>query len=242
MSVWAALGWGAFSSASLFIGAGLARPMEHAELLTGQVMGFGAGTLLSAVAYELVPQASFRHASGVGVAFLLGAVTYFVADRIVDERGGADRQEIDSDEVTGSGAAMFIGALLDGIPEAYILGITLALGGSVSVAFVVAIFVSNIPQGIAGTTSLRAASYSDGTIFRMWTWLTVACAGTAALGYVVANELHVQGLYSEAFAGGAVLTMLADSMMPEAFEHGGKTVGLLTVLGYLVAAVLAVAQ
>jgi ZIP family zinc transporter len=76
----------------------------------------------------------------------------------------------------------------------------------------------------------------------MWTWLTVACAGTAALGYVVANELHVQGLYSEAFAGGAVLTMLADSMMPEAFEHGGKTVGLLTVLGYLVAAVLAVAQ
>jgi ZIP family zinc transporter len=76
----------------------------------------------------------------------------------------------------------------------------------------------------------------------MWTWLTIACAGAAALGWIVEHELHVEGIYSEAFAAGAVLTMLADSMMPEAFEHGGKTVGLLTVLGYLVAAVLSVAQ
>ena len=242
MSVWAALGWGAFSSASLYVGAWLARPMEHMERLTGQVMAFGAGTLLSAVAYELVPEASFEHATGVALGFLLGALTYFVGDRIVDGRGGGDRQEIDSDEVEGSGAAMFLGALLDGIPEAYILGITFAVGGSVSVAFVTAVFVSNIPQGIAGTSSLRAAGYADGTIFRMWTWLTLACAGTAALGWLVGHELHVEGIYSAAFAGGAVLTMLADSMMPEAFEHGGKTVGLLTVLGYLVAAVLAVAQ
>jgi ZIP family zinc transporter len=134
------------------------------------------------------------------------------------------------------------GALLDGIPEAFILGISFALGGSVSVAFVAAIFVSNIPQGIAGTTSLRAAGYSEQKIVRMWTTLTVACAVTAALGYLLAHHLPAEGLYSEAFAAGAVLTMLADSMMPEAFEHGGKTVGLFTVLGYLVAAVLSVAQ
>jgi ZIP family zinc transporter len=242
VSVWAAFLWGALSSASLFIGEALAGPMEQMPRLTGQVMGFGAGTLLSAVAYELIPQSNLAHGGGIGVSCLLGALVYYVADRVIDGTGGAARQEIDSSQVSGSGAAMFIGALLDGIPEAFILGLTLALGGSISVAFITAVFVSNIPQGVAGTTSLKAAGYSDQRIFRMWTALTVACGLTAALGYVLGHSEHLNGLYAEAFAAGAVLTMLANSMMPEAFEHGGKTVGLVVVLGYLVAAALSFAQ
>ena len=135
---------------------------------------------------------------------------------------------------------MFLGALLDGVPEAFVLGITLAVGGSVSVAFVTAVFVSNVPQGIAGTASLRTAGYTDKHIFRMWLGLTLTCAAVAAIGFAVADSVQNQGLYAGAFAAGAVLTMLADSMMPEAFEHGGPSVGVLTVLGYLVAASLAV--
>src|SRR5262249_60810914 len=110
--------------------------------------------------------------------FAIGAVVYYVADRIVDGGGGEDRQEIDQAQVDtgGSGVAMFLGALLDGVPEAFILGVTLALGGSINVAFVAAVFVSNIPQGVAGTTSLQASGYSERRIFRMWTALTVACA------------------------------------------------------------------
>jgi zinc transporter, ZIP family len=208
---------------------------------TGLVMGFGAGTLLSAVAYELIPEASFRHGPGVGVGFLLGAVTYYVGDRLVDRAGGAERQDLDGGE-SGSGAAMFLGALLDGIPEAFILGIGLDLGGSISVAFVAAVFISNIPQGVAGTSSLLAAGTPSRRIFWMWTGLTVACAVTAATGFALGDSLHDEGLYAEAFAGGAVLTMLADSMMPEAFQHGGRAVGLLTVLGYLVAGALTVLQ
>jgi ZIP family zinc transporter len=96
--------------------------------------------------------------------------------------------------------------------------------------------VSNVPQGIAGTTALRVAGYTDRHIFRMWSALTIGAAGSSALGYVLANSTHLTGLYAEAFAGGAVLTMLANSMMPEAFENGGTTVSLLTILGYLVAA------
>jgi len=136
---------------------------------------------------------------------------------------------------------MFLGALLDGVPEAFVLGITLATGGSVSVAFVTAVFVSNIPQGIAGTTSLKDGGYSDRRVTIMWGSLTAACAVVAALGYLLAHGAHIEGLYSQAFAAGAVLTMLANSMMPEAFEHGGRTVGLYTVFGYIVAAVLAIA-
>jgi ZIP family zinc transporter len=240
--MWAALFWGTFSSAALFIGEALARPMADRPRATGLAMGFGAGTLLSAVAYELVPEASFEHGVGVGIGFLVGALAYYVGDRLIDRAGGADRQDLDPDPPSGSGAAMFLGALLDGIPEAFILGIGLALGDAVSLAFVTAVFVSNVPQGIAGTIALREAGYADRRIFRMWAALTVACGVTAALGFVLGDALRHQGLYVEAFAAGAVLTMLADSMMPEAFEHGGKAVGLVTVLGYLVAAVLAVAQ
>jgi zinc transporter, ZIP family len=242
MSAWTAFGWGAFSSASLYIGEALAGPMERRNRATGLIMGFGAGTLISAIAYELIPASNLENSLGTFVAVLVGALAYYVGDRLVDKGGGGNRQDIDAAHQQGSGAAMFIGALLDGVPEAFILGITLKAGGGISVAFVTAVFVSNIPQGIAGTSSLKAAGYSDRHVFRMWTALLIATAITAAVGYVVADRVAHGGLYAEGFAAGAVLTMLADSMMPEAFEHGGNSVGLITVVGYLVAAALTFAD
>ncbi len=242
MSIWAALPWGLGSSASLYLGQLLAGPMEKSRKAVGLMMGFGAGTMLSAVGYELIPESSLEHGLAVGIAFLVGALAYYVGDRIVERGGGGKRSAIAGAKDGGSGAAMFLGALLDGIPEAFILGITLALGGSISLAFVAAIFVSNIPQGLAGTTSLRDAGSSVSKITVMWGALTVTCGIAAMVGFVLADHLSGVGLKAEAFAGGAVLTMLADSMMPEAFQHGGRAVGLLTVLGFLVAGALAVAQ
>ena len=146
MSVWQALGWGGFSSAALHIGEALAGPIAKAHRATGMVMGFGAGTLLSAVAYELIPETHLHRGLGVGIGFLVGALVYYVGDRLIDQGGGGDRQRIGGGPQGGSGAAMFLGALLDGVPEAFILGISLALGGAVSIAFVAAVFVSNIPR------------------------------------------------------------------------------------------------
>ena len=234
--------WGALSSASLFLGQALARPMGRSTRAIGLMMGFGAGTLLSAVAYELIPESALGQGRTVGVSCLIGALAYFVADRLVDSGGGADRTSIAEAGPGGSGAAMFIGALLDGVPEAFILGTTLALGGAISFAFLTAVFVSNIPQGLAGTTNLQQAGYSLHRITWMWGCLTAACAVAAMAGFLLADQLPNAGLGAEAFAGGAVLVMLADSMMPEALEHGGRSVGLLTVLGFLVAGVLAAAQ
>jgi ZIP family zinc transporter len=228
------------TSASLFLGQALATPLDQRRRLTGLVMGFGAGTLLSAIAYQLIPRDSLGRGWLVALWFVIGALTYYVGDRLVDGRGGLDRQRIGGGQGGGSGAAMFIGALLDGLPEAFILGIGIAAGGAVSVAFVVAVFVSNIPQGVAGTSSLRAAGHSSRQIFGMWAWLTVACAIAAGAGFLMAGELGNGVVYAEAFAAGAVLVMLSDSMMPEAFQHGGRAVGLVTVFGYLVAAMLTV--
>lgn len=251
MGVWQAVFWGAFTSASLYLGQLLAGPMARAHRAIGLVMGFGAGTLLSAVAYELIPESSFEHGLAMGAWFLLGALTYFLADVIIDARGGKNRQRIAHPEgagtvrtgdSAGTGAAMFLGALLDGIPEAFILGVGIGMGGALSVAFITAVFVSNVPQGVAGTVSLEAAGYTGRHVFRMWTGLTVACAAASAAGYLLADALPDEGFYASAFAAGAVLSMLADSMMPEAFKHGGRAAGLLTVVGYLVAGALSVAS
>ena len=243
VTAWHALLWGAFAASSLLVGQVLSGPLSGSPRATGLLMGFGAGTLISAVGFELVPEASFEDV-GIGVAFALGAgaLLYYGADRLVDGMGGADRQKLADPDAAGSPWAMFIGALLDGVPESFVLGSTLAVGGAIDAAFLAAVFVSNVPEGVAGTASLRATGATDRRIFANWAALVAMSALFAALGFLLADVTPKQGIYVEAFAGGAVLTVLADSMMPEAFRHGGRAVGLLTVLGYIVAGTLSVAQ
>lgn len=239
----AALFWGLFSSAALYLGQLLAKPLGRSERWVGLMMGFGGGTLFAAVAYELIPERNINDGWQIIASAMVGALTYYVGDRVIDSRGGEKRAAIaQGSGEGGSGAAMFLGALLDGIPEAFILGLGLALGGQISVAFLAAIFVSNIPQGLAGTTSLEDTGTTGRRIAVMWGLLTVACGVVSLLGYVMADNLTHAGTYASAFGGGAVLMMLADSMIPESYQHGGRLVGLLTVVGFLVAGVLTVLQ
>lgn len=231
--------WGGFAAASLLLGFYLAS-RKLSNLTLGIVMGFGAGALLSAIAYELVPETAFGGAY-MAVAFCIGAFTFFGADWFISHRGGGDRMNITGNQTGGSGSAIFIGTLLDNIPESIILGMSLALGGAINIAFLVAVFISNLPEGVAGTLNLESAGRSRQHIFWMWTALVLISAACAGLGYVIIQWLPgADGHIAQAFAAGAMLTMLADAMMPEAFEHGGKLVGICTVMGFLVAAILAV--
>lgn len=153
--------------------------------------------------------------------------------------GGADRKAISGEQAEGTGAAIFIGTLLDNVPESIILGMSLALGGAINLAFLVAVFVSNLPEGVAGTVNLTSSGVARRKVFWMWAGLVLISAACAALGFGVALGLSAaDGRVAQAFGAGAMLTMLADGMMPEAYEHGGKLVGLFTVLGFLAAAVL----
>lgn len=232
--------WGGLAAASLLVGFYLAS-LNLSNRTIGIVMGFGAGALFSAIAYELIPE-SMLHGVNMAVFFCLGALTFFGIDWLIDRRGGSDRKDIAGDKTGGSGSAIFIGTLLDNIPESLILGMSLALGGAINVAFLAAVFVSNLPEGIAGTLNLEQAGRSRRNIFWMWTILVAISAVCAGLGYLMISYLlpEADGRLAQAFAAGAMLTMLADAMMPEAFEHGGKLVGIFTVMGYLVAALLAV--
>ena len=232
--------WGALAAASLLIGYYLAtrKPSQRA---TGLIMGIGAGALIAAIAYELVPE-SILGGWGMGLAFASGAVAFFLGDWAVDRRGGEDRKDIAGSAESGSGAAIFIGTLLDNVPESIILGMGLAIGGAINLAFLVAVFISNLPEGVAGSINLEAAGYPRRKVLGMWILLVAVSAVCAGLGYLIVGRLpEADGRMAQAFAAGAMLTMLADAMMPEAFQHGGKTVGLFTALGFLLAAVLSVA-
>jgi ZIP family zinc transporter len=205
-------------------------------------MGLGAGALISSIAYELVPESALGGA-GMAVAFAAGAVTFFGGDWLIDCRGGNKRKDIAGSQASGSGPAIFLGTLLDNVPESIILGMGIAIGGMVNAAFLVAVFISNLPEGVAGTINLANAGYTQRQILAMWSLLVLGSALCAGIGYAIVGWLPgVDGSHIQAFAAGAMLTMLADAMMPEAFEHGGKAVGLFTVLGYLVAGVLSIAQ
>jgi ZIP family zinc transporter len=235
----AAFLWGGLAAISLLIGFLLAeRRLSNRTI--GLVMGFGAGALISAIAYELVPESAIEGWQ-VAVAFVMGAIVFFGGDWLIDRWGGMHRKTIAGKQQEGSGAAIFFGTLLDAVPESLVLGIGLALGGSIGVAFLAAVFVSNIPEGVAGTVNLAAAGHSRRGMLLMWMSLVLVSAVSSALGYGVVEWIPSADAHpAQAFAAGAMLTMLADAMIPEAYEHGGKLVGLFTVMGFGAAAVLSV--
>ncbi len=207
-------------------------------------MGIGAGALISAIAYELVPSSEISsNGFGMALAFGLGAVAFFLGDWYIDRRGGKDRKDISGNQPGGSGAAIFIGTLLDNVPESIILGMSMAIGGVINIAFLAAVFISNLPEGVAGTINLESSGYSRRKVFRMWMGLVAVSALCAGLGFFTIQMVpSIDGLMAQAFAAGAMLTMLADVMMPEAHQKGGMSVGIFTVMGFLTAAILSVMQ
>lgn len=202
-------------------------------------MGFGAGALISAASYELVPGAVTSHGHVV-LGMTSGALVFWGADAIIDRRGGEDRKRIEGERApAGSGQAILLGTLLDGIPESFVLGVSLAIDGSVSLAVLVAVFVLEPARGDRRHRELVRLGMGAQTALHAVVWVVVAAAVAGAAGSIVVHAVPAaDGAFAQAFGAGAVLTMLADAMMPKAFEHGGRSVGLVTVLGFIVAAAL----
>jgi zinc transporter, ZIP family len=143
------------------------------------------------------------------------------------------------DSEDASGTALLLGAVLDGVPESAVIGITLLAGGEVSVAMLAAVFISNLPEGIGGASGMRAAAGSTRSILALWTVVALVCALSAGLGYAVLDGASDEVIaLLQAFAAGGVLTMLTDTMIPDAYRQGGRVTGLLTVLGFALAALL----
>jgi ZIP family zinc transporter len=230
--------WGIVASSSLILGGIVAHRVRVGRRVLGLVMGFGAGVLISAVAYELVQEAVETSAGSGGVALGLfaGCGTFFLGDTLIARMGGADRKSPRGEQAGGSALAIVLGIVLDGIPECLVLGLTVLESGSVSAAFLVAVLLSNVPEAIAASTGLAASGWTQARIIRLWSLVTLICGFAALAGYGLFDTASPRTVAIVlAFAGGAILTMLANTMMPEAFEHGGRLVGVFTTLGFALA-------
>jgi ZIP family zinc transporter len=231
----AALLWGFVASSSLLIGAAIVLVRPLGQRTIALVMAFGAGALVSAVAYDLVEDA-YEHSDGptLFAGFAAGALAFYVGDLLVDRLGGEHRKRSTGMPAAGSGAAIAFGTVLDGIPESVVLGATLVSG--LSWTFLIAVFLSNLPEAMAATSGLRRSGTTVRSILLLWFATVMASALAAAAGYAVLGGTSGGTVaIVQAFAAGALLTMLADTMFPEAYEFGGRATGLLTALGFSVA-------
>jgi zinc transporter, ZIP family len=233
-----AFGWGFFAASSLLLGGLLAlrRPIGLRPL--GLVMAFGSGVLISAVAYELVEDA-FGTGGGsgaVGLGLLAGSLAFYLGDLAIDRMGGEGRKSAAGGQDAGSGLAILLGTVLDGIPESIVLGLSLLGSGGVSIAMLVAVFLSNLPEALSSTAGLSKSGWRHQRILSLWVSVTVVSAISSLAGYAFFDGASGATIaFVQSFAGGALLTMLADTMMPEAFKYGGKQVGLVTTLGFALA-------
>ena len=253
--------WGAIGASTLLIGAVLAFAVDMPARLRGLILAFGAGALFGAVAYELFEEAIVVSMGGlpVAVGFAAGATVFYLGSLAIDRLGegaggGGSSTTSTAKPDTGSapsqrassrraartnGLAVLLGTVLDGIPESIVLGASLLAGTGIGIPVLIAIAVSNVPEGLSATRDLSEAGFTRNRIFTLWTAVVVASTVAAAVGYVV---LQAAGpdvtAFVDAFAAGAILTMLAESMIPEAHEIGGRAVGLATSFGFAVAASL----
>ncbi len=237
-----ALLWGAVAGGALVLGSGIAWLWKVPPRIVSTIMAFGAGVLISALAFELVDEA----VQGGGLlptagGFLAGALI-FVGSNILLSRAGAKHRKRSGDrhpsekDAPGSGTAIAVGALIDGIPESVVLGLGLVAAGTVSPAMLAAVFISNVPEGLSSTAGMKKAGRGPGYVFGTWTGIAVFCGLASLLGYT-ALENAPAGLiaFITAIAAGGILAMLADTMIPEAFEEHHNLTGFTAAVGFLTA-------
>ena len=231
----AAFAWGFAAASSLLLGGAISIRFTLRLKVIGLVMAFGSGVLLSAVAYDLVQEAFRVAADGFAIALGLagGALTFYFGDSLIDSLGGANRTRTEGMDQSDSPLAIVLGIILDGIPESIVIGLTLLGGSTIDIAVVIAVFLSNVPEAIAATTGLRASGWAPSRIMGLWLLVALVSGAAALAGYALLSGVDPSVVaLVDAFAAGAILTMLTDTMIPESFKLGGRQAGLATTLGF----------
>jgi ZIP family zinc transporter len=234
----ASFGWGTLAASSLVIGALVALRFHLSLRVIGLIMGFGAGVLISALSFDLVQEAIDKSSGDgwVAAGVFAGCAVFFGGDQLIGRLGGSQRKDADGSQEGDSPLAIVLGTVLDGIPESMVIGLTIFEGGAVGAAYLAAVFISNLPEAISSTSGLVTSGWAKSRILWMWIAIALVSGVASLLGYALFQD-SAPGViaFVLAFAAGAILTMLAQTMMPEAYEHGGKLVGVVTTLGFAVA-------
>ncbi|APH03765.1 ZIP family metal transporter [Bacillus weihaiensis] len=227
--------WGAFAGSSILLGALIGLYMNLPKKITGLIMSFGTGVLIGAASFELLSEAVNEGGiMATSIGFLSGSLVFTLSEFILTKKGASDRKRSKKREQNSSGLSIFIGTVIDAIPESVIIGVSLLTQGTVSYLMVIAVFISNFPEGLSSTVGLKKDGYAKKKILYMWTIVVCLSALSSLLGYLFlknASEAIISSI--SAFAAGGIIAMVASTMMPEAFEEGGASVGLIASLGLL---------
>ena len=234
--------WGTIAGGALVVGCALAWKWRIPAKVVSSVMSFGAGVLISALSFQLVEEA----VNGGGLwptiaGFATGALVYVAANTVLASKGAKHRKRSGGKQPSekdkpGSGTAIAVGALLDGIPESVVLGVGLVTAGAVSPAMLAAVFISNVPEGLSSTAGMKKAGRGPGYVFGVWGGIAVLSGLAALVGFLVLQNAPGELVaFITAVAAGAILAMLADTMIPEAFEEHHMLTGLITAAGFLAA-------
>jgi ZIP family zinc transporter len=234
--------WGLLGGGALVLGALVAWFARVPQPVIASVMAFGSGVLISAVAFDLMLEAA--DTGGLlptAIGFLGGALAYVGANAILARHGARHRKhpgarQPSEDQQAGSGVAIAVGALLDGVPESVVLGVSLLSGGGVSLSFLAAVFISNVPEGMSSAAGMKSKGRSAAYVFGVWGSIAAVSAIAALVGALALDGAPPEAIaVITAVAAGAILTMIADTMIPEAFEETRTWTGVITTVGFLVA-------
>jgi len=234
-----AFGWGALGASALLIGALIAYLFSPSRRVIAVVMALGTGLLIGSVSFELVDEAlKTQTVAWVALLVLVGAAVFTLGDWLLTRRGGGERKDPEGAQAQGSPLAIVLGSVLDGVPESFVLGLTVLQGG-VSVSLLAGVLLSNLPEGMASSSGLKAAGWPRGRVVLMWSAVVVVSAVSAAAGYALLDPAAGRtGALVQAFAGGALLAMLADTLLPEAYAVEGVLTGPLVVSGFAISLAL----
>ena len=232
--------YGLVASSGLFIGAYLGIRFNFKRITNACIMAFGSGVLIATLASVLMEEA-YERANGafhiVTLGFIAGGAAFVVLDYVVDILGGSHRKHKKSirAKALANDKAIALGALLDGIPEAIVIGIGVAQNAGLGLLMLIAVLLNNVPEGISGVHGLKNAEKSRKFMYTLWTLITVVCAISAVFGYVKfqnASPLVVSLALS--LAAGSILAMVSETLIPEALDEGGRRVTMFLLFGFLV--------